>query len=151
MADDFSGKILNPLDIPDIEDDLSGEGMHLIKKNQTWSPVWKYTVRTSDDRAKCLLCGKPFWCIKGTTSGIRIHLLNCHSNNQDVVNDIPAKVAKKSIKQEYQDKQSAVFENDLITKDNGLPGIKVSCEVDSESDDTLILSDDKKNAKSRHI
>ena len=77
--------------------------------------------------------------------------LNCHSDNQDVVNDIPAKVPKKSIKKEYQDKQSAVFKNYLITKENGMPGIKVSCEVDSESDDTIILSDDKKNAKVRHI
>ena len=103
VADDFSGKRVHLLDIPEVECDFSG------KKNQTLSPVWKYSVRTSNDRAKCLLCGKLFWSTKGTQSGIRIHLLNFHSDNQDVVNDILATVQKKCIKRENQNKQSTVF------------------------------------------
>ena len=100
MKDGTTSSIRNHLmkhhsDIPEVALDFSGKKLNLLKKKQTNSPVWKYSRKTTKDKTKCLLCGKSVWSIKGSTSGIRSHLLSCHSDNQDVVYDIPATVTKK--------------------------------------------------------
>ena len=96
-------------DIPAVAEDFSGKLSNLLKKSHSKSPVWKYSEKTTKDRVKCLLCGKSVLSINGTTSDIRSHLLNWHSGNHDVVNDIPATVPKKCIKQENQNKLNTIF------------------------------------------
>ena len=74
--------------------------------------------------------------INGTTSDIRKHLLNWHSDNHDVVNDIPAIVPKKCIEQENQNKLNTFFKNKHIKTENGLLE-NGSYEVESDLDETL--------------
>ena len=80
-------------DIPEVAKDFAGI-LRVLQKKQKKSPVWKYSEKTIRNMAKCLLCGKLLRCVGGSTSDIRGHLLNYHSDNQDVVNDINASVAQ---------------------------------------------------------
>ena len=134
-------------DIPEVVMDIkSSTRLQKVPKRLKKSPVWKYSEKTLIDKAKCLLCDKILWCINGTTSDIRYHLLNLHSDNQDVIKDIPSKVAKKFVKNKNPHQIGLVQEeNETIHKrfklEKIMPQHEVSNEDDTDSIESFPLSD----------
>ena len=143
-------------DVPEVVMDIkSSTRLQKVYKRLKKSPVWKYSEKILIDRAKCLLCDKILWCINGTTSDIRYHLLNSHSDNQDVIKDIPSKVAKKLVKNKNEDQKKIIFDMGLIQEQNKIihssfkleqtmPQHEVSYEDDTDSDENFPLSDNVK-------
>ena len=77
------------------------------------SPVWQFSERLGEERAKCKLCGKCFNLPGKSTKGIRNHFLKSHMDNTEVVEAFTAR-------EDHIKSEEVELPDDFVYTDNGL-------------------------------